>query len=153
MEVSPIGVIHSPYHTKEECPIHPLYSGDAEARVEVFAEYADGLKDIETFSHIYLLFEFDRAGEVKLVRPTFLDDTPHGVFASRHPSRPNGIGMSIVRLLERQATILIVSGIDILDGTPLLDIKPYIRRLDMIEAANDGWVADRPWRSKPTDRE
>ncbi|MEI6757631.1 MAG: tRNA (N6-threonylcarbamoyladenosine(37)-N6)-methyltransferase TrmO [Chlorobium sp.] len=153
MEVMPIGVIHSPYHTKEECPIHPLYSGDAEGRVEVFAEYAAGLKDIETFSHIYLLFEFDRAGEVKLVRPTFLDDTPHGVFASRNPCRPNGIGMSIVRLLERQDNILIVSGIDILDATPLLDIKPYMHRLDVIETASDGWVGDRSWRPKPTDRE
>lgn len=95
----------------------------------------------------------DRAGEVKLVRPTFLDDTPHGVFASRHPCRPNGIGRSIVRLLERQDNILIVSGIDILDATPLLDIKPYIRKLDLIETASDGWAGDRSWHPKPIDRE
>ena len=153
MEVSPIGIIHSPYRTKNECPIQPAYSGAAEGRVEVFPEYVAGLKDLDTFSHVYLLYAFDRAGDVQLVRPTFLDDTPHGVFASRHPARPNGIGMSIVRLLEMQDNVLVVSGIDVLDATPLLDIKPYIPRFDVMESASNGWVGDRPWRPKPSDRE
>jgi tRNA-Thr(GGU) m(6)t(6)A37 methyltransferase TsaA len=92
MQVQPIGKIHTPHKTKEECPIQPVYSSEAEGRIEVFEEYAAGLKDIETFSHIYMLYLFDRAGEIQLVRPTFLDDEPHGIYASRHPCRPNGIG-------------------------------------------------------------
>ena len=97
MEMTPIGIIHSPFRTKEECPIQPLYSADSSGRIEVYEQFAEGLKDIETFSHIYLLYQFDRAGSVQLTRPTFLDDEPHGVFATRHPCRPNGIGMSIVK--------------------------------------------------------
>jgi len=153
MKLRPIGRIHTPYKTKEECPIQPVYSSEAEGRVEVFREYAAGLKDIETFSHIFILYLFDRAGEIQLVRRTFLDDEPHGIYASRHPCRPNGIGMSIVPLKERQDNILIVSNVDILDGTPLLDIKPYIPRFDIIESASEGWVGDRQWRPKPSNRE
>jgi len=153
MEFSPIGIIRSPHHTKDECPIQPAHASEAEGRVEVFPEFAAGLQDVETFSHIYLLYVFDRAGEVELVRPTFLDDIAHGVFASRHPCRPNGIGLSIVRLLERDDNVLIVSGIDVLDGTPLLDIKPYMPRYDVVESASMGWASDLPWRIKPRDRE
>ena len=153
MEVSPIGVIHSPFTSKEECPIQPAYASEAEGRVEVFPEFTAGLKDVETFSHIYLLYAFDRAGDVELVRPTFLDDTPRGVFASRHPCRPNGIGLSIVRLLERRGNVLVVSGIDVLDATPLLDIKPYMPMYDVVESASNGWAGDLPWRQKPGDRE
>jgi len=115
--------------------------------------HSASLNDLETFSHIYLLYAFDRAGEVQLVRLTFLDDTPHGLFASRHPCRPNGIGLSIVRLLQRHDNVLVVGGIDVLDATPLLDIKPYIPRFDRVESASNGWVGDRPLRSKPSDRE
>ena len=153
MEVIPIGVIHSPYHSKDECPIQPAYASGAEGRVEVFPAYAAGLQDVETFTHIYLLYSFDRAGDIELVRPTFLDDAPHGVFSSRHPCRPNGIGLSVVRLLERQDNVLVVSGIDVLDQTPLLDIKPYMPRYDAVESASMGWASDLPWRPKPSDRE
>jgi tRNA-Thr(GGU) m(6)t(6)A37 methyltransferase TsaA len=149
VEFNPIGVIHSPYKSKEQCPIQPLYASEAEGRVEVFEQYAEGLKDIESFSHIYLLYFFDRGGEVRLVRATFLDDHPHGIFASRHPGRPNGIGISIVKLVRRDGNVLVVKGIDILDGTPLLDIKPYIPRFDAIESASNGWVQDKEWRPKP----
>jgi tRNA (adenine37-N6)-methyltransferase len=153
MELRAIGVIHSPYVTKDACPIQPVYASEARGTVEVFEEYAAGLKDVETFSHLYLLYLFDRAGQIELVRPTFLDDEPHGVFASRHPCRPNGIGMSIVRLARREANTLVVAGLDVLDGTPLLDVKPYIPRFDVIEGASDGWVGDQPWRPKPGGRE
>jgi len=153
MEIHPIGLIHSPFKTKDECPIQPIYSSEAEGKVEVFEDYAAGLKDVETFSHIYLLYLFDRAGDIELVRPTFLDDQPHGIYASRHPCRPNGIGMSIVRLLRREGNILVISGVDILDGTPLLDIKPYIPRFDIIESASEGWVSKQQWRPKPNGRE
>ena len=152
MELSPIGIIHSPFDTKDECPMQFAHSA-AEGRVEIFPDYAAGLTDVETFSHIYLLYAFDRAGDIELVRPTFLDDTPHGVFACRHPCRPNGIGLSIVRLLERQDNVLVVSGIDVLDGTPLLDIKPYMPRFDTVTSASDGWATDLPWRPKPNGRE
>lgn len=153
MEIRPIGVIHSPHRTKAECPIQPAFAADAVGHVEVFRQFAPGLQDVEMFSHIYLLYAFDRAGDVELVRPTFLDDAPHGVFSSRHPCRPNGIGLSIVRLLERQDNILIVSGIDVLDETPLLDIKPYMPRYDVVESASMGWASDLPSRPKPGGRE
>jgi len=152
-QLSPIGIIHSPHSSKDECPIQPAYASEAEGRVEVFDEFAPGLKDIETFSHLYLLYLFDRAGAIELVRPTFLDDEVHGIYASRHPCRPNGIGLSVVRLLSREGRILVVSGIDVLDGTPLLDIKPYIPRFDCVADASDGWVGATTWRPKPVGRE
>jgi tRNA-Thr(GGU) m(6)t(6)A37 methyltransferase TsaA len=151
--LKPIGVIHSPYTTKESCPIQGVDAPEGKGTVEVFLEYVDGLQDIETFSHIILLYQFDRAGEIKLVRPTFLDDEPHGVFASRHPCRPTGLGISVVRLLKRSGNVLEVGGIDVLDGTPIIDIKPYIPRLDCFPEANEGWVAGKPWRPKPSGRE
>jgi len=153
MELKAIGVIQSPFHEKADCPIQPLYSQDAAGTVEVFPEYAEGLKDLDMFSHIYLLYGFDRAGEVKLVRPTFLDDAPHGVFSSRHPARPNRIGLSIVHLVRLHGAILDVEGIDILDGSQLFDIKPYIPRFDRIEQATEGWVDKLEWRPKPPGRE
>ncbi len=152
MEIEPIGVIHSPFQTKEACPIQGMVSS-AVGRVEVFPAFQEGLETIETFTHIYLLYQFDRAGEVILSRPTFLDDENHGVFASRHPCRPNGIGMSIVRLVGRDGNILEISGIDVLDQTPLIDIKPYVPRFDWFEEAGNGWVQELEGRSKPEGRE
>ena len=148
-----IGTIRTPYKTKQDCPIQPLYTSGVAGRVEVLEQYAEGLKDIETFSHIHLLYLFDRAGAVSLVRSTFLDDTPHGIFASRHPCRPSGIGISIVKLIRREGHVLIVEGVDVLDGTPLLDIKPYLPKYDAIPSASEGWTADKPWRQKPEGRE
>jgi tRNA (adenine37-N6)-methyltransferase len=153
MDIQPIGIIHSPHTTKERCPIQPAFAGEAQGRVEVFPQFAAGLKDVETFSHVYLLYAFDRATEVELVRPTFLDDTARGIFSSRHPSRPNGIGLSVVRLVERRDNVLIVAGIDVLDQTPLLDIKPYMPRYDAVESATMGWAAGLPQRAKPDGRE
>lgn len=148
MIIEPIGIIHTPYKTKKECPIQPLYSSGAPGRVEVFREYEQGLKDIETFSHIYLIYLFDRSGEIALVRPTFLDDEPHGIYASRHPCRPNGIGLSVVKLIRREGNILEIEGADMLDKTPLLDIKPYIPEFDVIACASEGWTAGKKWRPK-----
>lgn len=151
--VRPIGVIHSPFGAKEETPMQGAFAPDAEGSVEVFGEYAPALQDIEGFTHLYLLYRFDRAGAIELVRPTFLDDAPHGVFASRHPCRPNGIGLSVVRLLRREGNNLIVGGIDVLDGTPLLDIKPYIPRFDSHPEAGEGWLAGKETREKKPGRE
>lgn len=153
MIIEPIGIIHSPHQNKSDCPLQPLYASDAEGRVELFGPYAEGLQDIETFSHIYLIYLFDRAGEIKLVRQTFLDDATHGIYATRHPGRPNSIGMSIVRLKERCGNLLVVTGIDVLDQTPLLDIKPYVARFDRIEGTSEGWMEHIPWRQKPEGRE
>ena len=153
MHFIPIGEIHTPYKTKKDCPIQPIYASNAEGRIEIFKQYVNGLKDIETFSHIYILYLFDRAGAIKLIRPTFLDDEPHGIYASRHPCRPNSIGLSIIQLKERVDDTLVVRGVDVLDGTPLLDIKPYIPRFDIIESASNGWVDGIRWRLKPINRE
>lgn len=153
MVLKPIGVIHSSFKTKDEAPIQGAFQPDARASVEVFGEYAEGLQDIEGFSHIYLIYSFDRSGEIELVRHPFLDDEPHGVFATRHPCRPNGIGLTIVRLLQRERSRLEVAGIDVLDGTPLLDIKPYIPRFDCYPEASEGWTAGKELRPKPTGRE
>jgi tRNA-Thr(GGU) m(6)t(6)A37 methyltransferase TsaA len=154
MILEPIGIIHTPFLEKSQCPIQPLYAAEAVGRLEVFEPYAAGLKDIEAFSHLYLLYRFDRAEtEIQLIRATFLDDEPHGIFASRHPCRPNGIGLSIVRLLKREANWLEVQGIDVLNQTPLLDIKPYIKRFDCHGDATEGWVAQTAWRPKPQGRE
>ena len=152
-EMHPIGLIHSPYSEKEETPIQGTFRPGGQGRVEVFPEYVEGLKDVEGFSHLLLLYAFDRAGEIELVRPTFLDDLPHGLFASRHPARPNGIGLTIVELKRRDGAILHVRGVDTLDNTPLLDIKPYIPRFDSFPHARAGWTEGKRLRPKPTGRE
>ena len=149
----PIGAIRSPWKTKEQCPIQGAALQQALGSVELDPALEPGLTDIEGFSHLMLLYRFDRAGAIELVRPTFLDDRPPGIFASRHPCRPNGIGLSIVELVGREGTVLSVRGIDVLDATPLLDIKPYIPRFDLFPQASNGWVEDKGWRDKPVGRE
>jgi tRNA-Thr(GGU) m(6)t(6)A37 methyltransferase TsaA len=152
-EIHQIGVISSPYKAKEDCPIQGVVSDSAPGTIEVFPQYQEGLETIESFTHIYLFYIFDRAGEVILSRETFLDDEKHGVFASRHPCRPNSIGISIVRLEGREGNRLRVSGIDVLDQTPLIDIKPYVPRFDHFQEAGNGWVEGMPDRPKPGNRE
>lgn len=152
-EIKQIGIIHSPYKTKEECPIQGNVKPEGKGQVEVFKEYEEALETLETFSHIMLFFLLSRSGEIKLSRATFLDDKPHGIFASRHPCRPNGIGFSIVKLEKRDKNILYVSGIDMLDETPLIDIKPYVPRFDCFAEANNGWVEEKVLRPKPDGRE
>ena len=152
-EIEQIGIIHSPYKTKDECPIQGQVRPEGKGQVELFPEYEEGLETIETFSHIILFYIFDQAEEIKLSRPTFLDDSPHGVFASRHPCRPNSIGISIVKLEKRNKNILEVSSIDVLDNSPLVDIKPYIPRFDYFKNANNGWVENKKVCSKPLGRE
>jgi tRNA-Thr(GGU) m(6)t(6)A37 methyltransferase TsaA len=149
----PIGEIRTPFKTKDEAPIQGAYEPNTRGTVKILSKYAPGLKDIETFSHLYLIYQFDRSGQVKLVRETFLDDTPHGVFASRHPARPNGIGLTIVKLIKRNRNSLVVSGVDMLDRTPLLDIKPYVPRFDRQKNASNGWVSKVRLRKKPQGRE
>lgn len=151
--IHPIGTIHSPYKIKEECPIQGIVDPEGKGEIEIFPEYEEGLFTIESFSHIMLFYILDKAGEVILSRPTFLDDKPHGVFASRHPCRPNSIGFSIVKLEGKTKNKLIVSEIDILDNTPLIDIKPYIPKFDERKDANNGWATNLDFRDKPKNRE
>jgi tRNA (adenine37-N6)-methyltransferase len=152
-QMKQIGLIRSPFSVKDDTPIQGAFRPDAQGLIEVFPEYKEGLKDIETFSHLFLIYAFDRAAPVQLVRSTFLDDVPHGLFASRHPARPNPIGLTVVRLLGRHETILEITGIDVLDNTPLLDIKPYIPRFDCYPDASEGWIAGKTERPKPPNRE
>lgn len=153
IKLTAIGIIHTDHKTKEEAPIQGAFNPDAVGTVDIFPEFEEGLKDIELFSHIYLFYHFDRAEPGELVRHPFLDDTPHGIFATRHPCRPNGIGITVVRLTERSGNRLTVKGIDVLDGTPLLDIKPYVPRFDCHPEASDGWFAGKANRKKPSGRE
>ena len=137
---TPIGVIRSEHQEAEKTPIQPVYARGLPGRAEVRPEYAEGLKDLDGFSHLILLFHFHRAGEPLLTVVPFTDDTPRGVFSTRHPRRPNPIGLSVVRLLRIEDTVLHLEDVDILDGTPLLDIKPYVPRFDGVHDPKGGWT-------------
>ena len=139
----PIGLIHTPFTQKDRTPIQP-YRSRAEGRVELLPEYEGGLKHLEGFSHIILLYFFHHADPgYELTVTPFLDDEPKGLFATRYPRRPNPIGLSVVRLVRREGRMLHVDGIDVLDGTPLLDIKPYVPPFDAFPEATLGWLAGR----------
>ncbi len=135
----PIGVIHSGHLVAVKTPIQPAYAKGCNGQVELFPEFVEGLSDVEGFSHLYLIYHLDRAEPAKLKVKPFLQDCERGVFATRSPRRPNPIGLSIVELVRREGNVLYVDGIDILDGTPLLDIKPYTARFDRIEPTRNGW--------------
>jgi tRNA-Thr(GGU) m(6)t(6)A37 methyltransferase TsaA len=140
--IRPIGIIHTPFTEEEKTPIQPSRS-ETVGRVEVYRDFADGLQDIDGFSHIILLYVFHRSSGYTLSVKPFLDDRQRGLFATRYPARPNPIGLSIVRLLERHENELVVAGIDVLDGTPLIDIKPYVPDFDIRADVHTGWYATR----------
>jgi tRNA-Thr(GGU) m(6)t(6)A37 methyltransferase TsaA len=148
-----IGTIHTPFATKDDAPIQGAFHPENEGVVEVYPQFAEGLADIDGFTHLILLYEFDRAAPVEMRRQTFLGDEPRGLWATRHPARPNGIGLTVVTLLGRDGAHLRVGGIDVLDNTPLLDIKPYIPRFDSFPEAAEGWLAGKANRPKPPGRE
>ncbi|MCD4803805.1 MAG: tRNA (N6-threonylcarbamoyladenosine(37)-N6)-methyltransferase TrmO [Anaerolineales bacterium] len=135
-----IGIIHTPFRDLSGMPIQPSAAEGVEGKVILDPALQEGLKDLEGFSHIILLYYFHQAGDPKLLVKPYLDDEQRGLFATRAPRRPNGIGFSIVKLLEIQENILKVANVDILDGTPLLDIKPYIPYFDHPEADRVGWL-------------
>jgi tRNA-Thr(GGU) m(6)t(6)A37 methyltransferase TsaA len=137
-----IGVIHSPFTEKDQTPIQASRS-QAVGSVELYPEFTDGLSDIEALSHIHLLYVFHRSSGYALRVKPFLDDQEHGLFATRYPRRPNPIGISTVRLLSRENNVLTVAGIDVLDGTPLLDIKPYVPDFDLRTDVRTGWYETR----------
>jgi tRNA-Thr(GGU) m(6)t(6)A37 methyltransferase TsaA len=136
---TPIGVIHSEHIAAERTPIQPVYAKGCKGRAEIFPEFVKGLQDLDGFSHLYLIYHFDRAGSAKLLVTPFLENVKRGVFATRAPCRPNSIGLSIVELVRREGNMLHLDGVDILDGTPLLDIKPYTAKLDCIKTTRNGW--------------
>ena len=146
----PIGTIHSPFEGIEKVPIQPAAASGIRGSVEVFAEFAAGLQDLNGFSHIMLLYHFHRVKQARLTVVPFLDEQPRGVFATRAPSRPNPIGLSIVRLLGIEGSVLHIENVDIVDGTPLLDIKPYVPAFDHNEAERTGWLETTGERVKET---
>jgi tRNA-Thr(GGU) m(6)t(6)A37 methyltransferase TsaA len=140
IEYRPIGVIHSPFLQRQGMPIQAAFAEGVSGTVELQPQYVDGLKDLEGFSHIVLLYHFHLSQGYQLqVRP-FLAEEVHGVFAMRAPNRPNAIGISVVRLERIEGTKLSVSDLDVVDGTPLLDIKPYVPQFDDRADARIGWL-------------
>ena len=135
----PIGVIRSGHTAAEATPIQPAYAVGCTGRVELLPEFEAGLRDLDGFSHLMLVYHFHRAGTAKLSAKPFLQDVERGVFATRVPCRPNAIGVSVVELTGREGSVLHVARVDILDGTPLLDIKPYVARFDRIDPTRCGW--------------
>ena len=135
-----IGTIYSPFNQAKGTPIQASVAKAVKGKIILQPEYTDGLKDLEGFSHIFLLYHFHLSKKKPLILKPFLDDIAHGVFAIRGPSRPNPIGISIVRLLKIKNNILYIEDLDIIDGTPLLDIKPYIPQFDERKGVKTAWL-------------
>lgn len=139
--VNPIGYVRSPYSETSQIPKGLGAQHEAEGVLEVLAEYEEGLTDIDGFSHLFVLWLFDRAEGFELLGMPPTDNRPHGVFATRSPRRPNPIGLTVVRLLDRDGCRLRVAGVDMLDGTPIVDIKPYLSSIP-IDELKRGWLAE-----------
>jgi len=137
----PIGSIQSPYQVTKEIPKGPGAKHEAEGILEILPEFEAGLKDIEGFSHLFVLWEFHQSEGFELVGTPPIDDRPHGVFATRSPRRPNPIGLTVVELLRREGRMLHIRGVDMLNGTPILDIKPYLSSIAP-ETLRRGWIAE-----------
>ncbi len=138
----PIGIIRTGFQDKKDTPIQGVFAKDAKGEVEIFQEYADGLKDIEGFSHLILIYHFHLADNYSLISKPFLEDEQHGIFSIRHFKRPNPIGLSVVRLESVRGNKLEISEVDIIDGTPLLDIKPFVPQFDHRANAKSGWLSN-----------
>lgn len=139
IELMPIGVIHSPYKTPAEAPCQGRGLSQI-SEIEIFAQYEEGLKDIEGFSHLIILYYFHKCETHLLLFKMPLDSVPHGIFTTRLPCRPNPIGLSVVTLLNREGNILRVKEMDVADGTPVLDMKPYIPGIDERRGVRIGWL-------------
>lgn len=141
VSMEPIGYVRSPYKDTREIPKGPGAKHEAEGVLEIRAEFETGLTDIEGFSHLFVIWAFDRSEGFTLVSTPPTDDRPHGVFATRSPRRPNPIGLTVVELMYREGPLLHVRGIDMLEGTPILDIKPYLSGVPP-ERLRRGWLAE-----------
>ena len=140
IKFEPIGIINTPFKDKKTAPIQPGRSKGAEGIVTLLPQYKDGLKDLNGFSHIYLLFHFHKSEGYSMHVTPYLDNQLHGLFATRSPNRPCGIGLSIVRLLKIEGNKIYIKDADMLDGSPLLDIKPYVDRFDRHTEIEIGWL-------------
>ncbi len=136
----PIGILHSPFHTLEDMPIQPTSASSQPGTVEIYPQFAEGLSDLDGFSHIFLIYHLHKVEHSKLTVTPFLDTWPRGLFATRAPCRPNPIGLSLVKLERIEENHLYIARLDILDQTPLLDIKPYIPEFEAKENVRIGWV-------------
>jgi tRNA (adenine37-N6)-methyltransferase len=136
----PIGTIHTPFKEAKGTPIQPYAAKGTEGTVEVFPEYQKGLKDLDEFSHIILIYHFHLSKPHSLEVIPFMDDKNHGLFSTRASARPNPIGLSIVRLIKIEGNKLFVKDVDIVDGTPLLDIKPLVPEFDYVSVKKKGWL-------------
>ena len=150
LTIKPIGVIHTPYREPRGTPIQPTGALGVEGTVEVFPEYAQGLKDLDGFSHVILLYHFHLSGGCSLTVTPYMDKEVRGVFATRFPGRPNPLGLSVVRLKGVDGRVLRITDVDIVDGTPLLDIKPYVPAFDHREDVRIGWLTKRAVKVRTT---
>ena len=141
LRLNPIGTIETPFDDPAGMPIQPTGAADVIGRVVLSPDLAEGLDDLDGFSHIILLYHFHRSRGFQLKVQPFMDAVARGLFATRAPRRPNPLGLSVVRLLERCGPVLRVQGIDVLNGTPLLDIKPFVPQFDAPQAERTGWLA------------
>ena len=139
----PIGIIHSPFKDIKGMPIQPTGAEGVAGTIEIRLEFIEGLRDLEGFSHIILIYHFHQSEGYTLSVKPFLDNNQHGVFATRAPKRPNSIGISVVKLIKVEGNILHVENVDIVDGTPLLDIKPYVPEFDIQRAERTGWLYEK----------
>ena len=135
----PIGVIRSEHRDAKKTPIQPAYAKGCDGRAIILPQFGEGLRDLAGFSHLYLIVHLNQAAPAQLRVKPFLQDIERGVFATRAPCRPNAIGLSIVELVSIDGLVLFLDGVDILDGTPLLDIKPYCAKFDCIPNTRNGW--------------
>lgn len=140
IEVKPIGTIHTPFQQAEGTPIQPIKGKGTKGWIELDSAYAEGLKDLDGFERIWLLFWCHRANDYKLHIKPYMDTQLRGLFSTRSPSRPNPIGMSCVKLLSIEGNRLNIEDVDMLDGTPLLDIKPYVAKFDTFDVRRSGWT-------------
>ena len=140
-QMKPVGYVRSSYSSTDQIPKGCGTKHDAEGRLEILPKLEQGLTDIEGFSHLFVIWAFHQSKEVSLLGKPPTDDRPHGVFATRSPRRPNPIGLTVVRLLKRDGCTLHVRGVDMLDGTPILDIKPYLSGVPP-EDLKRGWLAE-----------
>jgi tRNA (adenine37-N6)-methyltransferase len=139
----PIGVIHTPYREPAGTPVQTTSFVGSAGHVEIDPAFSAGLRDLDGFSHLILLYHLHRVGVMRLTVTPFLDDREHGVFSTRSPARPNPIGLSVVRLVGIEGTRLDIEDVDMIDGTPLLDLKPYVPAFDARDDVRVGWYADR----------
>jgi tRNA-Thr(GGU) m(6)t(6)A37 methyltransferase TsaA len=146
----PIGLIRSPFKNLASMPIQPVSSSNRPGKIEIYPRFVEGLKDLDGFSHLILLYHLHKARSMSLIVTPFLDSVPRGIFATRAPSRPNPIGLSVVNLNRIEGSILYVEDLDVLDGTPLLDLKPYVPEFDHRPDVRLGWLEDVNERARST---